>query len=144
MGNAPRRPVEHEIVLRDNAMPKKLSPYPLSPEKRRAMQQQVGDLLEQGAIEPSFSPWSSPLLFVRKKDYTWRMCVDFRNLNTDTKPDAYPLPKISTLLQRIGQASLFSKIDLASGFHQVPVKPASREVTAFSTPEPVKGYSHFQ
>ena len=144
MGNAPQRPVEHEIVLRDNAKPKKISPYPLSAEKRQAMHTQVTDLLDQGAIEPSYSAWASPILFVKKKDNTWRMCVDYRNLNTDTKPDAYPLPRISTLLQRIGQASLFSKIDLASGFHQVPVKLSSREATAFSTAEPVRGHSHFQ
>ena len=144
MGNAPQRPVEHEIILRDNAKPKKISPYPLSEEKRQAMHKQIADLLEQGAIEPSYSTWASPILFVKKKDHTWRMCVDFRNLNTDTKSDAYPLPRISTLLQRIGQASLFTKIDLASGFHQVPVKHSSREATAFSTAEPVRGHSHFQ
>ena len=144
MGNPPPRPVEHEIILKATATPKKLSPYPVTPEKRVAMKQQITDLLKQGAIKPSYSAWSSPLLFVKKKDNSWRMCVDFRNLNTDTKPDAYPLPRMSTLLQQIGRANLFTKIDLASGFHQVPVKPSSREATAFSTSEPIQGHSHFQ
>ena len=144
MGNAPQRPVEHEIILKEGTRPKKISPYPLTTEKKAAMHQQVGDLLNQGSIEPSYSPWASPLLFVKKKDGTWRMCVDFRNLNTDTKPDAYPLPRIASMLQRIGRATLFTKIDLASGFHQVPVKPTSREATAFSTTEPIQGHSHFQ
>ena len=144
MGNSPSRPVEHEITLKPTAKPKKLSPYPMSSEKRTAMHQQITDLLKQGAIEPSYSSWASPLLFVKKKDNSWRICVDFRNLNAETKPDAYPLPRMSTLLQQIGQATLFTKIDLASGFHQVPVKQSSREATAFSTSEPVQGYSHFQ
>ena len=144
LGNPPPRPVEHEIILKSTAKPKKLSPYPMSPEKRTAMHKQITDLLNQGALEPSYSSWASPLLFVRKKDNTWRMCVDFRNLNADTKPDAYPLPRMSTLLQQIGKATLFTKIDLASGFHQVPVKLSSREATAFSTSEPVQGHSYFQ
>ena len=144
LGNPPLRPVEHEIVLKTSAKPKKLSPYPISPEKRVVMHQQITDLLKQGALEPSYSPWASPLLFVKKKDNTWRMCIDFRNLNAETKSDAYPLPRMSTLLQQIGRAALFTKIDLASGFHQVPVKPSSREATAFSTSEPIQGYSHFQ
>ena len=144
LGNPLPRPVEHEITLKSTAKPKKLSPYPMSPEKRTAMHKQITDLLNQGALEPSYSSWASLLLFVRKKDNTWRMCVDFRNLNADTKPDAYPLPRMSTLLQQIGKATLFTKIDLASGFHQVPVKLSSREATAFSTSEPVQGHSHFQ
>ena len=144
LGNPPPRPVEHEIILKNTAKPKKLSPYPMSPEKRTAMHKQITDLLKQGALEPSYSPWASPLLFVKKKDNTWRMCVDFRNLNAETKSDAYPLPRMSTLLQKIGRAILFTKIDLASGFHQVPVKLSSREATAFSTSEPVQGHSHFQ
>ena len=133
MGQAPQRPVDHEIILKEGARPKKISPYSLSDEKRQAMHEQVSDLFKQGAIEPSHSAWSSPLLFVKKKNNTWRMCVDFLSLNTETKADAYPLPRISNLLQKIGNATEFSKIDLASGFHQVPVQQKSREFTAFST-----------
>ena len=144
IGNPPKRMIEHDIILKRDAMPRKHNPYPLSLEKRDAMISQIKELLSQDAIELSYSPWSSPLLFVKKKDGGWRMCVDFRNINTVTKLDAYPLPRISTLLQKLGRAKYFSKLDLASGYHQVPIKSSSREYTAFCTPEPVQGHSHFQ
>ena len=72
------------------------------------------------------------------------MCVDFRNVNAVTKHDAYPLPRINVLLQKLGKAKYFTKIDLASGFHQVPVRKEAREITAFCTPQPINGHSHFQ
>ena len=72
------------------------------------------------------------------------MYVDFRNVNACTKYDAYPLPRINVLLQKLGKARYFTKIDLASGFHQVPVHIQSREITAFCTPQPIEGISHFQ
>ena len=72
------------------------------------------------------------------------MCVDFRSVNAMTKHDAYPLPRINVLLQKLGRARYFTKLDLASGFHQVPMNLQSKEITAFCTPEPIRGYSHFQ
>ena len=72
------------------------------------------------------------------------MCIDFRDVNTRTKHDAYPLPRINVLLQKLGHARFFTKIDLASGFHQVPVQSECHEITAFCTPQPINGYSHFQ
>ena len=144
IGNPPGRRIEHNIVLKTNTMPVKHNPYPLPPEKREAMVSQVSELLSNNAIEPSKSSWSSPLLFVKKKDGGWRMCVDFRTVNAVTKQDAYPLPRINVLMQKLGNAKYLTKIDLAFGFHQVPINPNCREITAFCTPEPVKGYSHFQ
>ena len=144
LGNVPDRLVDHNIILKPNVKPVKHNPYPLSPEKYEAMTSTITELLESNAIEPSFSPWSSPLLFVKKKDGGWRMCVDFRNVNAVTKHDAYPLPRINVLLQKLGKAKYFTKIDLASGFHQVPVRKEAREITAFCTPQPINGHSHFQ
>ena len=116
IGNSPSRKVEHHIILKTNAAPVKHNPYPLSPDKREAMISQISDLLSKNAIEPSESPWSSPLLFVKKKDGGWRMCVDFRTVNAVTKQDAYPLPRINVLLQKLGKAKYLIKIDLAFGF----------------------------
>ena len=144
IGHPPSRKIEHNIILKTNTVPVKHSPYPLSPDKRDAMISQVSELLSNDAIEPSESSWSSPLLFVKKKDGGWRMCVDFRTVNAVTKPDAYPLPRINVLMQKLGKAKFLTKIDLAFGFHQVPINSTCREITAFCTPEPVKGYSHFQ
>ena len=144
LGNPPSRKIVHNIVLKTNIVPVKHNPYPLPPDKREAMISQVSELLTNNAIEPSDSSWSSPLLFVKKKDGGWRMCVDFRTVNAVTKKDAYPLPRINVLMQKLGNAKYLTKIDLAFGFHQVPINPNCRDITAFCTPEPVKGYSHFQ
>ena len=75
------------------------------------------DLLAQGFIRPSASPYSAPILFVPKKDGRWRMCIDYRVLNKQTVRDQFPLPCIDSLLERLGQAKVFTKLDLASGYH---------------------------
>ena len=120
LGNAPQRIIQLEIELKEGTRPEKINPYPLSQEKKEVLEKQITELLDVQAIEKSTSPWAAPLLFVKKKDSTWRMCIDYRTLNTNTRADAYPLPRMATLLQKIGDASYFSKIDLASGFHQIP------------------------
>ena len=144
IGRPPLRHITHNIILKPNSQPVKHGPYALSIQKYEAMIATITELLVNDAIEPSYSPWSSPLLFVKKKDGAWRMCVDYRDVNARTKHDAYPLPRINVLLQKLGKAKYLTKIDLAAGFHQVPVCPESREITAFCTPEPINGYSHFQ
>ena len=144
IGEVPTRHIDHKIILKPNVQPVKHNPYPLSAAKFQVMIETISELLKNSAIEPSYSPWSSPLLFVKKKDGGWRMCVDFRNVNAYTKHDAYPLPRINVLLQKLGKAKYFTKVDLASGFHQVPVHSESREITAFCTPQPIEGISHFQ
>ena len=94
---------------------------------------EVHKMLQQGIIQPSCSPWSSPIVMVQKKDGSWRFCVDYRKLNDVTHHDAYPLPWIDTTLDSLAGSTLFTMLDLASGYWQVEVEPAHKEKTAFST-----------
>ena len=94
---------------------------------------EVQKMLEQGVIQHSFSPWSSPVVMVRKKDGAWRFCIDYRKLNEVTYRDAYPLPRIDATLDSLSGATLFTTLDLASGYWQVEVDPSDKEKTAFST-----------
>ena len=97
------------------------------------MEEQVKDLLAQGFIRPSASPYGVPILFVPKKDGRWHMCVDYRALNKKTVKDQFPLPHIDSLLERLGQAKVFTKLDLASGYHQIAMEETSIQKTAFHT-----------
>ena len=137
-------PVRHPIRLQDGARPSHVKPYRFSETQKNEMREQVSLLLHKGWIRPSLSPWGAPVLLVPKKDGTWRFCVDFRNLNAVTVRDSFPLPRIDDLLHKVGQASVFSKMDMQSGFHQVPMEGDSIETTAFSLPEAVEGSSHFE
>ena len=94
---------------------------------------QIEDLLAQGHIRPSQSPYGTPILFVPKKDVRWRMCIDYRALNKQTIKDRYPLPRIDDLLDRLGKAHYFSTIDLASGYHQIAMKEDDIPKMAFRT-----------
>ena len=137
----PERETKHQIHLVRNAVPIKQSPYPLSPPKLVAMHKQMAELVRQGWVEPSASLWGAPVLFVPKKNGAWRMCVDFRDLNAVTIDDSYPLPRLEVLLHHSANATVFSKLDLASGFHQIEVDPTSRKMTAFRLPEAAEGSS---
>ena len=101
-------------------------------------------LLERGWARPSSSPYSTPVLFVPKKDGKPRVCIDFRDLNAISEMDAYPLPKIDELLHKLAKARYFSKGDLRSGYHQIPMEEDSIPITAFRTSEPINGCSHFE
>ncbi|KRY04270.1 Transposon Ty3-I Gag-Pol polyprotein, partial [Trichinella patagoniensis] len=90
--------------------------------------------LRQDVVEPSSSPWASPIVLVRKKDGSCRFCVDYRQLNNLTRKDAHPLPRIDDTLDALAGAQWFSTLDLASGYWQVEVEPQDREKTAFTTP----------
>ena len=140
----PERSVKHSIHLLPDTVPIKRRPYPLSELKLQEMRTQIKALVDSSWVEPSTSPWGAPILFVPKKDKAMRMCVDFRDLNAVTIDDSYPLPCIEVVLHRAARATHFSKIDLASGFHQIEVEPASRHLTAFRLPEPVCGSSLWQ
>ena len=97
------------------------------------LEEQIKDLLAQGFIQPSCSPYGAPVLFVPKKDGRWRMCVDYRVLNKQTVKDRYSLPWIDLLLHRLGEPNVFSKLDLAQGYHQIAMANDSIEKTAFCT-----------
>ena len=99
---------------------------------RREVARQLREMQSQGVIEPSSSPWASPVVLVRKKDGFLRFCID-RHLNLVTKPDVFPLPRMDDLLDQLGQSKFFTTLDLASGYWQVKVHPGSREKTAFIT-----------
>lgn len=101
---------------------------------------QVETMLQQKIIQPSCSPWSSPVVMVKKKNGEWRFCVDFRKLNLVTHQDAYPLPRIDATLDLLAGSTLFTTLDLASGYWQVELDPADKEKTAFSTS---KGHFEF-
>ena len=83
---------------------------------------QLQELLEKRFIRPSVSPWGAPVLFVKKKDDTLRLCIDYRQLNKLTIKNKYPLPRIDDLFDQLKGASIFSKIDLRSGYHQLRIK----------------------
>ena len=100
---------------------------------RDTVHQMIQDMLEQGVVQPSHSPWASPIVLVKKKDGSIRFCVDYRRLNSITKVDVFPLPRIDDTLDLLAGAKYFTSLDLASGYWQVEMSPESREKTAFIT-----------
>ena len=132
-GRPPKRSVEFEIKTVEGTVPPNKPPYRLSPKEHDELQAQIDDLLAQGHIRPSQSPYGAPVLFVPKKDGRWRMCIDYRALNKQTIRDRYPLPRIDDLLDRLGKARHFTTLDLASGYHQIAVKEEDIPKTAFRT-----------
>lgn len=130
--------VRHTIPT-GGATPIYRRPYPVPHHLKEEMREQIRNLLDEGVIRPSSSPWSAPVVLVPKKDrgqgVKYRFCTDFRALNAETKADVYPLPKIADTLESLGNSKWFTTIDLASGYHQIPVAEEDREKTAFSTPE---------
>ena len=105
----------------------------LGPEKEAESPKQVQDLLQRGLIEPAGGAWSSPSVLVRKKDQSWRFCVDYRRLNTVTQQDAYPLPRIDESLEALAGSRYFTTLDLLSGYWQVPLDKDAQEKSAFAT-----------
>lgn len=110
-------------------------PYRMSFHEKEIVRKIVQELLDAGVIEPSTSPFASPILLVRKKDGGHRMCVDYRALNKITEKERYPLPVIQDLLDQLADKSIYCCLDLANGYHQVRISPSSRPFTAFVTPE---------
>ena len=105
----------------------------MPPNELAKLKIQLQELLDKGLIQPSSSPWGCPALFVKKKDKSLRMCVDYRPLNAVTIKNKYPLPRIDILFDQLAKAKVFSKIDLRSGYHQIKIRPEDIPKTAFST-----------
>ena len=127
-------PVEHEIDVYPDAKLPRFQPYNASLKLEDEITKIVDDLLEKGFVTPSKSPCSSPVVLVKKKDGSYRLCVDYRALNKVTVKDPFPLPRIENLLARVGDATIFTTLDLHSGYHQIPMKAADQHKTAFVTP----------
>ena len=129
---------EHVIDTGDSR-PVKQRPYRIPVHLKKVVNNQVNDMLDRGLIQPSNCPWSSPIVLAPKKDGDYRFCVDFRRVNSVTKKDAQPMPRIDDILEQLGGARYFSTLDLASRYWQVPLREEDREKTAFSV-----GVDHYE
>jgi hypothetical protein len=138
-GLPPEREVEFGIECILGTGPISKAPYRMAPAELKELKVQLQELVDKGFIRPNSSPWGAPVLFVKKKDGTLRMCIDYRELNKVTIKNKYPLPRIDDLLDHLQGASAFSKIDLLSGYHQVRVKEGDIPKTTFRT-----RYGHYE
>ncbi|GKA45399.1 putative reverse transcriptase domain-containing protein [Tanacetum coccineum] len=138
-GLPPARPVEFQIDLIPGAAPVARAPYRLAPSEMKELSEQLQELSDKGFIRPSSSPWGAPVLFVKKKDGSFRMCIDYRELNKLTVKNRYPLPRIDDLFDQLQGSSIYSKIDLRSGYHQLRVREQDVPKTAFRT-----RYGHYE
>ncbi|MCO5583736.1 hypothetical protein L7F22_037650 [Adiantum nelumboides] len=129
----PTRGLVHNITLVPRAQSIAKSPYKMSLSEALELKNQLTQLLEQGFIKPSVSPWGAPILFQKKKDGTFRLCIDYRGLNQCTVNYKYPLPRIDELFDRLSGAQYFSKIDLRSRFYQLRIQAEDIPKTAFNT-----------
>jgi hypothetical protein len=132
-GMPPDRDIEFIIELQPGTAPISKRPYRMPPNELAELKTQLQDLLDKGFIRPSASPWGCPALFVKKKDYSLRLCVDYHPLNAVTIKNKYPLPRIDILFDQLAGAKVFSKIDLRSGYYQIKIKPSDIPKMAFST-----------
>ena len=135
----PARAVDHQILLEPGASPPHSAIYPLSGAQLSELREQLTELLDKGFIRPSTSPFGAPILFVPKKDGGWRLCVDYRRLNKITVRNQHPLPRIDEMFQQLHGSSVYSKLDLASGYHQIRMHEDSIAKTAFKT-----RYGHYE
>ncbi|GJT87368.1 putative reverse transcriptase domain-containing protein [Tanacetum coccineum] len=138
-GLPPVRQVEFQIDLIPGAAPVARTPYRLAPSEMQELSNQLQELTDRGFIRPSTSPWGAPVLFVKKKDGSFRMCIDYRELNKLTIKNRYPLPRIDDLFDQLQGSSVYSKIDLRSGYHQLRVREEDIPKTAFRT-----RYGHYE
>ncbi|GKE82229.1 putative reverse transcriptase domain-containing protein, partial [Tanacetum coccineum] len=133
------RELEFRIDLIPGAMPVAKSPNRLAPIEMQELSNQLKKLQDKGFIQPSSSPWGAPVLFLKKNDGLFRMCIDYQELNKLTIKNCYPLPRIDDLFDQLQGSRYFSKIDLRSGYHQLRVREEDIPKTAFRT-----RYGHFE
>ncbi|GKF79516.1 hypothetical protein Tco_0235084, partial [Tanacetum coccineum] len=132
-GLPPSRQVEFQIDLITGATPVARAPYRLAPYKMKELSEQLKELSDKGFIRPSSSPWGALVLFVKKKDRSFQMCIDYRELNKLMVKNRYPLPMIDDLFDQLQGSSVYSKTDLRSGYHQLRVHEEDILKTAFRT-----------
>nr|GEY11114.1 putative reverse transcriptase domain-containing protein [Tanacetum cinerariifolium] len=132
-GLPPPRQVEFKIELIPGAVPVAHAPYCLAPSELKELPDKLKELSEKGFISPSSSPWGAPVLFIKKKDGSFRMCIDYRELNKLTVKNRYPLPRIDDLFDQLQGSSVYSKIDLRSGYHQLQIREEYITITTFRT-----------
>ncbi|GKC99775.1 putative reverse transcriptase domain-containing protein, partial [Tanacetum coccineum] len=135
----PARKVEFQINLVPGAAPVAQTPYRLAPAEMQELSAQLQELFDKGFIRPNSSPWGAPVLFVKKKDGSFRMCIDYRELNKLTVKNRYPLPRIDDLFDQLQGSRVYSKIDLRSGYHQLRVREEDIPKIAFKT-----RYGHYE
>ena len=129
----------HDVDI-DGAKPVKQHPYRMNPVKQQYLREEIQYLLDNDFIEPSQSDWSSPCILVPKPDGTFRMCTDYRKVNSVTKTDTFPIPRIDDCIDQIGQAKYVTKFDLLKGFWQIPLTDRAKEISAFVTPDGLYQY----
>jgi hypothetical protein len=129
----PARQFDHHISLVPGVQPVNIKPYRYSPLQKDEIERQVAEMLSNGVIQPSVSPFASPVLLVKKKDGSWRFYIDFRQLNAITIKNKYPLPIVDELLDELHGAKYFTKLDMSSGYHQIRLAPEDEHNTAFKT-----------
>nr|GFC23208.1 putative reverse transcriptase domain-containing protein [Tanacetum cinerariifolium] len=128
-GLPPPRQVEFKIEMIFDAAPVARAPYRLAPSELKEFSDQLKELSEKGFIRPRSSPWGAPVLFVKKKDGSFRMCIDYRELNKLTVKNRYPLPRIDDLFDQFQGSSVYLKIDLRSGYHQLRIREEDIPIT---------------
>ena len=138
-GLPPHREMDFSIDLYPGTDPISIAPFRMALVELKELNLQLQELQGKGFIRPSTSPWGALVLFVKKKDGTLRLCVDYRKLNRVTVKNKYPLPRIEDLFDKLNEACYFSKIDLRSGYHQLRVRDSDIAKTAFRM-----RYGHFE
>lgn len=129
----PNRHCDRRIVLKDDTKPINLKPYRYQSVQKNVIEKMTQELLDSGVVRNSNSSFASPVVLVKKRDATWRMCVDYRQLNDATVKNRFPIPLIDELLEELGGATVFSKLDLRSGYHQIRMFEPNISKTAFRT-----------
>ena len=135
----PEREVDLSIDILSGTAPISKAPYHLAPTELKEFKTQLRELFDKGFVRPSVSPWGVLVLFVKKKDVTLRMCIDYRQINKVTVKNKYLLPRIEDFFDQLKGVSVFSKIDLRSGYYQLQVKDVDIPKTAFRT-----RYGHYE